>query len=657
MEERKLHYKRLGKTETNINTLVTGNKRLRHGLKKGRRNGNLVTLLVGSTARNEVFQADRDKQRNKTPVDRRKPDQGSPAQQKLLSKRKITKKGFGISKSRDQDFVTEMNRAKELPSPASYNACSSGLSPSGTSFTKGSRMKSLEEMEQMDDTPGPADTQPVEGAFPTSIHQQCSAISDPNGIKGKFASSVSKNFIEQEIYRTKDVPAPGNHQPKFANFEDSMPRGGKFAETNSKSFIELEEYRTKHIPAPGENQPKHGFSTLNKSGGRFNKTTSKNYIEQHTYDRRHLPAPGSSQPAFGKSVISIARRTSVTYNPSSGKIAEAKSKNYIEQAIHDKKHMPGAGEHQPKGGFSTLDKSGGAFNHSKPKNYIEQHVYDKKHIPAPTDNQPKHGKFAHSIARRVSLTNQANAGKFNTARPKNYIEKHVHEKAFMPAPGVEQPKHGFSTLETGGGRMGQSKSKNYIDQHIYDKDFLPGPGESQPKHGNHAHSIASRTDASKRPYAGRMGQSQSKNYIEQHVHDKKDLPAPGAEQPKHGFSTLITSGGGINKAKSKNYMEKHVFDRRHIPAPGACQPKHGKSAHSIARRTSVTNIHAGGGFNKSKCDVRSMRTKSSKENGLGSKNNKKRAQLKSAKDLIKASAKGDGNAQSLIGHARGSFSI
>merc|ERR1711865_410398 len=135
------------------------------------------------------------------------------------------------------------------------------------------------------------------------------------------------------------------------------------------------------------------------------------------------------------------------------------------------------------------------------------------------------------------------------------------------------------------------------------------------------------------------------------MHEKSFMPAPGAEQPKHGFTSLTKSGGGINRAKSKNYMEQHVYDRRHIPAPGACQPKHGKSSHSIARRTSVSNIHAGGGFNKASCKVRSVKSRKGKGNKENSKVQKARS-FQSAKDLIKASANGDGSAQRLGGGQR-----
>ena len=58
------------------------------------------------------------------------------------------------------------------------------------------------------------------------------------------------------------------------------------------------------------------------------------------------------------------------------------------------------------------------MNQAKSKNYIEQHIYDKQHVPAPTDNQPAHGKFAHSIARRTSTSHMPHAGKFNSAKSK-----------------------------------------------------------------------------------------------------------------------------------------------------------------------------------------------------------------------------------------------
>merc|ERR1712070_481285 len=202
------------------------------------------------------------------------------------------------------------------------------------------------------------------------------------------------------------------------------------------------------------------------------------------------------------------------------------------------------------------------MNQAKSKNYIEQHIYDKQHVPAPTDNQPAHGKFAHSIARRTSTSHMPHAGKFNSAKSKNYMEQHVHDKQFMPSPGANQPKHGFSTLADTGGGFNMSKPKNYIEQHIHDKKHVPAPTDNQPAHGKFAHSIARRTSVSLHPHAGRMNQAKSKNYINQHLHEKKDVPAPTDNQPAHGkFAhsiarktsvSLHPHAGRMAQSKSKN---------------------------------------------------------------------------------------------------------
>merc|ERR1712166_1597960 len=112
-----------------------------------------------------------------------------------------------------------------------------------------------------------------------------------------------------------------------------------------KNYIEQHVYDKKHVPAPGKNQPKHGFSSLTKSGGGFSKSKSKNYIEQAVYEKEFLPDPGANQPKHGKFTGSIARRTSMTYQPSAGKWGKHKSKNWVHQHTHDKNHVPGPGKH------------------------------------------------------------------------------------------------------------------------------------------------------------------------------------------------------------------------------------------------------------------------------------------------------------------------
>ena len=60
-----------------------------------------------------------------------------------------------------------------------------------------------------------------------------------------------------------------------------------------------------------------------------------------------------------------------------------------------------------------------------------------------------------------------------------------------------------------------------IEQHIYDKKHVPAPTDNQPKHGKFAHSIARRASASRQPHAGKFNMSKPKNYIEKHVEIKE----------------------------------------------------------------------------------------------------------------------------------------
>ena len=46
--------------------------------------------------------------------------------------------------------------------------------------------------------------------------------------------------------------------------------------------------------------------------------------------------------------------------------------------------------------------------------------------------------------------------------------------------------------------------------------------------------------------------------MEQRIHDKHFMPSPGANQPKHGYSTLADSGSSFNLSKPK--VRTHTCD-------------------------------------------------------------------------------------------------
>ena len=52
-------------------------------------------------------------------------------------------------------------------------------------------------------------------------------------------------------------------------------------------------------------------------------------IEQAIYDGRDKLAPNATQPKHGKFAHSIARKTSVSLHPQKGRMAQAKSNNWV----------------------------------------------------------------------------------------------------------------------------------------------------------------------------------------------------------------------------------------------------------------------------------------------------------------------------------------
>ena len=60
----------------------------------------------------------------------------------------------------------------------------------------------------------------------------------------------------------------------------------------------------------------------------------------------------------------------------------------------------------------------------------------------------------------------------------------------------------------------------------------------------------------------------------------KDMPAPGQNQPKGGFSSLATSGGGISTTSGKSALEWEEIRARQIPGP-----EHAAAASSVLRQT------------------------------------------------------------------------
>ena len=161
-------------------------------------------------------------------------------------------------------------------------------------------------------------------------------------------------------------------------------------------------------------------------------------------------------------------------------------------------------------------------------------------LPAPGENQPKHG-FS---------TLRAHGGGISKTSGKNFLEQHLYEKRHTPE--LNQPDGGFSSFgSTSGGAFNTSKSKTHIEWIEYHAAKLPGPMDTQPKHGAFATSIAATSSSSATGSKGVFSTAMPPTDVELAMRRAAELPAPGESQPKGGYSSLKSSGGTISEAKPK----------------------------------------------------------------------------------------------------------
>jgi hypothetical protein len=206
------------------------------------------------------------------------------------------------------------------------------------------------------------------------VHQPKEGFSTMCSNGGKFNMSKAKTHIEWEMYRAKQLPAPGEYDTAKLG---SNLKGGGFNLSNAKSDVEWEIYRASQIPDPGQHEPDGGFSAFKEtSGGAFNMSKPKSHVDWEIYRAQQVPSPGEHQPMGG-------------YDPTahlskhSGKISKYYAKSDVEFNILRSAQLPDPGSNQPAYGFSTLDKRGQGMSLAKPKSEVEWAIYRASFLPEP----------------------------------------------------------------------------------------------------------------------------------------------------------------------------------------------------------------------------------------------------------------------------------
>ena len=123
---------------------------------------------------------------------------------------------------------------------------------------------------------------------------------------------------------------------------------------------------------------------------------------------------------------------------------------------------------------------------------------------------------------------------------------------FLSKPGPGEYNIPDSKFTTGVGKFVTSKSKNYIEQAVYAKADIPGPcSYTLP-------SVANRT-------GGRFSNANPKSQVDWMVYEAASKPSPGQYEIP---STLVKSGGTFSTANPKSDVEVKIAAAAKTPGPG-----------------------------------------------------------------------------------------
>jgi len=244
---------------------------------------------------------------------------------------------------------------------------------------------------------------------------------------------ISKSYVPSDVdiimKRASRLPSAASYaielqDPRLMASPTNRIKGGSLPLDGVVSKAPLEGAAT---PGPADCQPKYGGSKLSRLGTKIGMSNAKNFLEQALYEKRDIPGPGEREPD----------QTASSFKTSGGKISEAKPKSDIEWAIYRAKQTPGPGEGQPDGGFSSMaHTSGGAFNTSQPKGMIDDQIYQHKDIPAPGDIEVQNLFDTHSY--NAIYTEQAERQRVVLSKVKNAVKKLKSKKLALLAFGMKQ---------------------------------------------------------------------------------------------------------------------------------------------------------------------------------------------------------------------------
>ena len=122
-------------------------------------------------------------------------------------------------------------------------------------------------------------------SVPPISDPKCAASGKWRGRQGgRFSNSKPKSDVDWIIYRSKQIPGPGEYKP----LPVEAKKGVKFSDANPKSEVEWIIYHAKQLPGPGQYPLK---STLSNSAVKFSDANPKSDLEWTIYNASQVPGP------------------------------------------------------------------------------------------------------------------------------------------------------------------------------------------------------------------------------------------------------------------------------------------------------------------------------------------------------------------------------
>ena len=198
------------------------------------------------------------------PLQRRSPLANEPGPGHFQPKYDYLKPSRGTAKISDAQLPSESDLSirRNVPGPGTYNM-PDGRIKGTTKFSTNIASTALERhIKQAATMPGPGHTH---SDYLINHGRKTNS-------SGKMSTAFPKTELDWIIWRSKDVPAPGDYDLQGLGGRSKGMARGRFSTSNVPSFTDVAVRLSQQVPAPGEYRPQKEYTLSRTSSVPFMKT-------------------------------------------------------------------------------------------------------------------------------------------------------------------------------------------------------------------------------------------------------------------------------------------------------------------------------------------------------------------------------------------------